>query len=90
MSADPHPVFKSVVKPLRCKKCNREFVHIHVVTIEGVDSLMISGAKVFRLELVCVQCGTVNYWNQREREMAEQTEVFVEVLAILHGKPTVE
>lgn len=90
MPADPNPVevaeFKSTVTPMRCRRCKHGFTHIHVITIDGIDSLMISGAKVFRLELVCVQCGKVNYWNQREDEMAKQTEKFIEMLAVIHGE----
>jgi hypothetical protein len=85
----PTAEFASTVTRLRCKRCKKDFNHVHVVNIGGVDNLMISGAKVFRLELVCLHCGKVNYWNQNEKDMVEQTEKYVELLALLHGQ-TVE
>jgi hypothetical protein len=66
-----------------CKKCKKEFQSFQIITVEDVDNLMIGGAKIFRLELVCANCGTVNYWNAREKEMSKQTEVLIELLARL-------
>ena len=75
-------------KPLRCKKCKCDFSGFQVVTIGGIDNLLSGGSKIFKLELVCVHCGTVNYWNARESEMSKQTEVFINLLAELQNKKT--
>lgn len=76
------------ITPLRCKKSNREFAGFQVVTIGGIANLLSGGSKIFRLELVCLHCGTVNYWNARESEMSKQTEVFIELLAKLQSDKT--
>ncbi len=78
---------KEDITPFRCRKCNREFAGFQVVTIGGIANLLAGGSKIFRLELVCTHCGTVNYWNAREAEMSKQTEVFIELLSeIQRGK----
>lgn len=75
----PRQNFKPVVTPWRCKNCKDQIGHGHVITLDGVDHLMIGKAKVFRLEAVC-GCGTPNYWNQRQKDMVEETEAFLELL----------
>lgn len=85
---DPDP--KPVTEPWRCKNCRKDFPHMNVVTVAGIRNLLIGTAKIFRIEAVCTNCGTVNHWNQRESEMTEQTQIFLILLAELHGGKTLE
>ena len=79
--ADPSPK----TKPFSCRNCKHDFPHMQIVTLADIDNLVIGTAKVFRLEVVCATCGKVNYWNQRESEMTQQTEVFLQTLAVWYG-----
>lgn len=84
---EPNPKLQTVIHPWRCKHCHTDFPHMHIVTVAEIDSLMIGGNRIAKMEFPCYKCGTWNYWNIREKEITEQTEIFLVLLAELHGSP---
>lgn len=64
--------------PVKCQRCRRTFEHFVIEVIDNLVQLRCADVLIPKIEMVCLHCGWVFYWNLREKDL--------EKMAIAYGE----
>lgn len=54
-----------------CQRCRREFDNFMIEIIENITQLRCGSGLITKIEMVCMHCGAVFYWNIREKDVSK-------------------
>lgn len=67
--------------PVTCRGCRQPFKHFVIEIIEDIAQLRCGSALISKIEMACTHCGSVLYWNIREKDLEKMTVVYSDLSA---------
>lgn len=79
----PIPRFERL--PVTCQRCKRVFEHLTLDVINNLVQLRCGDVLIMRVEAACLHCGSMFYWNVREKDLEKLAESYKELLGLVRS-----
>ena len=68
-----------------CKGCHAVFEHFTIEEIDGLVQLRCGEVLITRLEMACLRCGRLFYWNIKEKDVENMALKYGELMVVIKG-----
>jgi len=65
---------------VKCQRCKKDFTGFMIEEIDDLAQLRCGDVLLVRAEMACLHCGSMFYWNIREKDMEKMTVAYSQVL----------
>ena len=70
---------------VQCQRCKRTFEHFMIEEIDDLVQLRCGDVLLSRVEMACLHCGWVFYWNIKEKDLEKMAVKYGKLAVALQG-----